>query len=174
MTGLMLLFVILMVNLCYGFIGRPSTRIIKKYATTSPSEDISTTNPLSFLEDLDLPDIIDRVIKPVQFMSEDSTRVRYIMPMVVRVGFFLGQGVTLSAAGIDRPAVDSEETTATKLNPVSVIGALQDAFFADDIDILAQPDADLADELASRVSDDDLQRNLFAKNFGKCISQLYK
>ena len=150
-------------------------QISKRMATTSPSPSSTAGNPLtSILENLDFQKVAEKVTDNVQFLTEDSMRVRYIMPMLVRVGFFLGQGVTLSAIGIDKPAVDADQTTSTQLNPVSVIAALQDALLTDDVDLLAQPDAELADELANKVSDDELQRNLFAKNFASIIGLLRK
>ena len=149
-----------------------------RMATTSTKPEtpsiINNNSLTSILQNLNLQKVSEKLSDNIQFLIEDSMRIRYIIPMIIRVSFFLGQGVTLSAIGIDKPAVDSEQTTSTQLNPVSVIAALQDALLTDNVDLLAQPDAELADELANQVSDDELQRNLFAKNFASIIGLLRK
>lgn len=116
--------------------------------------------------------LVESIAKPLQYVAQDSTRVRYTIPMITRVGYFLSQGVTLSAVGYDRDPDAAK--TPIGLNPTAVIGALQDALLADDVDTLAEPEAELADKLAKEASNDELQRILFAKNFASIFALLKK
>ena len=111
--------------------------------------------------------VLNRVVKTVQYTSEDIVRVKYAASMATRFSFFLGQGVGISLLGIDKNAKEKQNS----IEPAAVIGALTDA-------ILSKSDVEVADVgiksvEAQRVLDSNEQRALFNKNF-QAIADLLK
>jgi ubiquinone/menaquinone biosynthesis C-methylase UbiE len=163
---------------------------VEEEATTAaPTTTLAmTTTQLKKTEDgssgdFDIPKIFEKLLEPVQYVAGDTLRVRYAVPQVARVAFFLAQGVTLSAIGITPKSNEKsnegneaeDEQKRSGLQPSVVIGALQDALLTEDVEEYAKPDSKLAEELSETIDNADaVARSLFAKNFASIISLLRK
>ena len=105
-------------------------------------------------------------MEPIQFVSENDVRSKYISSMLVRFGFFLGQGVGLSLIGFDKTAKGS-----ASIDTGAVINALRDALATESIEHLGAPRRGLEEGVASEK---EIQRDLFSRNFAAIATLLKK
>merc|ERR1711871_1383798 len=85
--------------------------------------------------------------------------------MLLRFGYFLGQGVTLSLTGFDKSAAEQKPIDTT-----AVINALRDALTTDSIEELGAP----TQEDLEGAAESELQRSLFSRNFASIATLLKK
>jgi len=102
------------------------------------------------------PLIPRELIEPLQYFTANEVRGKYVSAMLVRFGYFLSQGVTLSLTGFDRTAAES-----SRIDSVAVVNALRNTLTADSIEELAAP----INDLPQNISKSDIQTDLFSKNF---------
>lgn len=146
---------------------RPSFRTLDKircryspvYATTQ--ERATSPNPVEFLQSVFKP-----LIEPVQYIAANNVRAQYTSAMLLRFGYFLGQGVTLSLTGFDKTAAEQKPIDTT-----AVVNALRDALTTDSIEDLGAPKRDM--DLASST-EAEIQRDLFSRNFAAIATLLKK
>lgn len=128
-------------------------------ATTQPSTS-SSSNPVELLQS-----IVNSLVEPVQFAAANNVRAQYISAMLLRFGFFLGQGVTLSLTGFDKSAAEQKP-----IDSVAVVNALRDALTADSIEELGAP----TKKDIEGANESEIQRSLFSRNFASIAALLRK
>ena len=119
-----------------------------------------------------LAQVVDRLRKAAQYVTEQPLRLQYSTTMAARVGYFLSQGLIISRLpGLAAEPAPSP-TPAPAMAPLdvaAVIGAVADAIVSDrpeDIDFVIPS----VSEKAYLGSEE--QRALFAKNFAAIIGLL--
>jgi len=137
-----------------------STRSPSSLGATTQRPVANPTNPIETLQS-----IIKPLVEPVQFITANNVRAQYISAMLLRFGYFLGQGVTLSLTGFDKSAAEQKPIDTT-----AVINALRDALTTESIEELGAP----TQEDLEGAAESELQRSLFSRNFASIATLLKK
>lgn len=125
--------------------------------------------------------LVDKLTQGLRYLTEKPLRLQYASSMAARIGWFLGQGISLTYVSVEKSdnrinvsprnlTSPTNQTVVNAIKPLPVFGALLDG-------ILAENGADdsetlLTAEMMKDLSVDEIQREFFGKNFASIIRVL--